>query len=98
VTSRLTVLDPLGFPPVSVHGALAARLETLEGKTVYLVDCQFENSGVLLEQVREWFREHMPGVEMPIVRWRGEVYANEDRGTLEEVAAGGDAAILGVGL
>jgi hypothetical protein len=96
--TQVTVLDPVGFPPVVGEGALAARLETLEGKRVYLVDCQFENSGVLLEQVRDWFGEHMPGVDTPIVRWRGEVYASEDRATLEEVAADGDAAIFGVGL
>jgi hypothetical protein len=98
VTSHLTALDPLGFPPVAQQGALAGRLETLNGKTVYLVDCQFENSGVLLEQMREWFREHMPEVATPVVRWKGEVYASEDRETLEEVAADGDAAIFGVGL
>jgi hypothetical protein len=92
------VLDPIGFPPEIGQGALAARLESLDGKTVYLVDCQFENSGVLLEQVGAWFAEHMPGVETPIARWRGEVYANEDRATLEDVAANGDAAIFGVGL
>jgi hypothetical protein len=95
---RLTVLDPRGFPPAAVRRPLAARLETLEGKTVFLVDCQFENSGLLLEQVRAWLSEHLPAVSTPVVRWRGEVYAHEDRETLEQVASRGDAAILGVGL
>jgi hypothetical protein len=92
------VLDPIGFPPIAQEGALAGRLETLEGKTVYLVDCQFENSGVLLGEIGAWFDRHMPSVQTRTVLWRGEVYAHEDRGALEEVAASGDAAILGVGL
>ena len=96
--TRVAVLDPRGFPPAPEERPLAPRLELLEGKTVFLVDCQFENSGILLEQVQAWLAEHVPDVSAPIVRWRGEVYAHEDRETLEEVASQGDAAILGVGL
>jgi hypothetical protein len=96
--AQLSVLDPRGFPPAPVDRPLAPRLELLDGKTVFLVDCQFENSGVLLEQVQAWLAAHLPAVSAPILRWRGEVYAHEDRETLEEVASHGDAAILGVGL
>jgi hypothetical protein len=98
LTRRVAVLDPRGFPPAPVEHPLAPRLELLDGKTVFLVDCQFENSGVLLEQVQAWLSEHLPTLSAPIVRWRGEVYAHEDRETLEAVASQGDAAILGVGL
>jgi hypothetical protein len=99
VTARLSVLDPRGYAPVpAAAGPLARRLETLEGKTVCLVDCQFENSGVFLEQLQAWLTEHLPTVTAPILRWRGEVYAHRDEETLREVATRGDAAILGVGL
>jgi hypothetical protein len=95
---HLTVHDPVGFAPAPTGYVPAPRLETLAGKTVFLVDCQMENSGVLLEQLQAWFGEHLPGVRTPLVRWRGEVYAHEDRETLAEVGATGDAAIFGVGL
>jgi hypothetical protein len=97
-SERLVVLDPVGFPPAAPGGGLAPRLETLEGKTVYIIDCQMENSGLLLEQMQAWFGEHLPGVRTPLIRWRGEIYAHEDRETLAEVGAAGDAAVFGVGL
>jgi hypothetical protein len=98
VAELLSVLDPVGFPPAASSPTLAPRLESLEGKTVFIIDCQMENSGVLLEQMQAWFRENLPGVHTPLVRWRGEIYAHEDRETLAEVGATGDAAIFGVGL
>ena len=35
----------------------------LDGKTVYLVDCRFDDSIELLKQVQGWFAEHMPSGE-----------------------------------
>ena len=35
---------------------------TLDGKTVYLVDCRFDDSDVFLRQMEAWFAEHLPGV------------------------------------
>ena len=40
--ATLSVLNPVGFPPKVTRKALAPRLQTLEGKTVYLVDCRFD--------------------------------------------------------
>ena len=47
---RITVLNPMGFPPeVTRKKPLAPRLDTLDGKTVYLVDCRFDDSDVFLQ-------------------------------------------------
>ena len=93
---KVTVLNPLGFPPVITRKALAPRLETLAGKTVYLVDCRFDDSGVFLEQMRGWFAEHMPAVRA-VVKPLSSVYLKDDPATWEEIRARGHAAILGVG-
>ena len=45
---RITVLNPVGFPPVVTRKEMAPRLDTLAGKTVYLVDCRFDDSDVFL--------------------------------------------------
>ena len=45
----LTVLNPMGFPPAVTRKELAPRLATLDGKTIYLVDCRFDDSDVFLE-------------------------------------------------
>src|SRR5206468_5926421 len=60
---RITVLSPVGFPPKINKKASAPRPESLDGKTVYLVDCRFDDSIELLKQVQSWFAEHMPAVK-----------------------------------
>ena len=55
MVERLVVHDPRGYPPKVVGKRLAPRPRTIEGKTVYLVDCLFDNSDVFTEQLRQWF-------------------------------------------
>jgi hypothetical protein len=95
-TDMLTVLNPLGFPPRVTRKELAPRLATLEGKTVYLVDCRFDDSEVFLGQVQAWFAEHLPGART-IVKRISSVYLHDDPLTWEEIKAKGHAAIVGVG-
>jgi hypothetical protein len=93
---KVTVLNPLGFPPVVTRKELAPRLDTLAGKTIYLVDCRFDDSDVFLEQVSAWFAQHMPDVRT-VVKPLSSVYLKDDPTTWEEIRARGHAAILGVG-
>jgi hypothetical protein len=94
--ATLRVLNPVGFPPKVTRKAPAPRLDTLDGKTVYLVDCRFDDSDVFLGQMRAWFAEHMPGVRA-VVRRINNVYLHDDPTTWEEIKSRGHAAILGVG-
>ena len=96
MAGTLSVLNPMGYPPKVVAKPLAPRLSTLEGRTVYLVDCRFDDSDVFLGQMRAWFAEHMPGVRT-VVKPLSSVYLNDDPATWEEIKARGHAAILGVG-
>jgi hypothetical protein len=93
---KITVLNPVGFPPRITAKPLAPRLDTLEGKTVYLVDCRFDDSDVFLGQMQAWFREHMPGVNA-VVKRISSVYLQDDPATWEEIKARAHAAIIGVG-
>jgi hypothetical protein len=92
----ITVLNPEGFPPKVMRKELAARLATLDGKTVYLVDCRFDDSDVFLKQMQEWFAEHMPGVRT-VFKPISSVYLHDDPATWEEIRARGHAAVVGVG-
>ena len=93
---RITVLNPMGFAPKVTRKALAPRLDTLDGKTVYLVDCRFDDSDVFLKQMQAWFGEHMPGVRT-VFKPISSVYLKDDPTTWEEIKARGHAAIVGVG-
>ena len=92
----VTVLNPMGYPPKIAPRALAPRLDTLDGKTVYLVDARFDDSDILLKQMQAWFAEHMPSVTTRFVQLSS-VYTKDDPKTWEEIRANGDAAIIGVG-
>jgi hypothetical protein len=93
---KITVLSPVGFPPKINKRASAPRPESLDGKTVYLVDCRFDDSIELLKQVQSWFAEHMPSVKTRIISL-STTYQHDDPKTWEEIKANGDAAIVGVG-
>ena len=96
MSSKVTVHDPRGYPPKVVGKRLANRLQSLDGKVVFLVDCLFDNSEVFIEQLRQWFAAHMPSVQTRVIKPRESwVDDPEMRATIE---SDGDAAILGVGL
>ena len=94
--SKITVLNPVGYPPKVTKKTAAPRLESLDGKTIYLVDCRFDDLVELLKQVQAWFAEHMPSVKTRIVSLSA-TYQHDDPKTWEEIKANGDAAIVGVG-
>ena len=96
VEEKITVLNPVGFPPKISKKTPAPRLESLDGKTIYLVDCRFDDSIDLLRQVQNWFAERMPSVKTKIISLSA-TYQNDDPKTWEEIKANGDAAIIGVG-
>jgi hypothetical protein len=96
MADKLTVLNPLGFAPKITRKELAPRLGTLDGKTVYLVDCRFDDSDIFLKQMQAWFAEHMPSVNT-VFKPISSVYLVDDPTTWEEIKARAHAAILGVG-
>ena len=93
---KIAVLSPVGYPPKVKAKILAPRLESLVGKTIYLVDCRFDDSIELLKQVQAWFARHMPGVVTRIISLSA-TYQKDDPKTWAEIKANGHAAIIGVG-
>jgi hypothetical protein len=95
-TQKISVLNPVGFPPKISPKPMAKRLDGLDGKTVYLVDPRFDDSGLFLRQVRDWFADHMPSVKTKLVEMSN-VYTKDDPKTWEMIKSDGDGAIIGVG-
>ena len=89
-------MNPMGYPPKITQLGMAPRLDTLEGKTIYLVDVRFDDGDRLLKQMQAWFEENMPGVKTVFVQKAG-VYTEDDPKLFEEIKAKGDAMIMAVG-
>ena len=96
MADTVTVHDPRGYAPKVSGKRLAARLPSLDGKIVHLVDCLFDNSAAFMEQLRQWFAVNLPAVETRIIRPRESWVDDADMRT--KIASEGNAAILGVGL
>ena len=96
MSEKIRVFNPMGYPPKIVQLGMAERPQTLEGKTVYLVDCRFDDGDLLLCQMEAWFNEHMPSVKT-VLRSKSGVYTEDDPELFQEIKEKGDALVLGVG-
>jgi hypothetical protein len=96
MSEKIRVLNPMGYPPRITQLGMAPRLESLEGKTVYLVDCRFDDGDLLMGQMQAWFTEHMPSVKT-VLRSKAGVYTEDDPELFQEIQGRGDALVLGVG-
>lgn len=94
--AKIRVFNPIGYPPKITPVKMASRPETLEGKTIYLVDCRFDDSDLLLDQMANWFAEHMPSVTT-VRRSKIGTHTQDDPELWAEIKEKGDAAVIGVG-
>jgi hypothetical protein len=86
--------DMAGSPPSL--SSFASRLNTLENKTVYLVDIGFGGGYNFMLQLQKWFAENMPSVTTVVKRKPGNVFMDDRNDLWEEVKAKGQAVVLGV--
>jgi hypothetical protein len=96
MAEKLRVLNPMGFPPQISPKRLAPRPDNLAGKTVYLVDCRFDDGDILIAQMADWLAEHRPDIKVEVRRKAG-VYTERDEPLYQEIQAKGDAAVVAVG-
>ncbi|HXQ26615.1 MAG TPA: hypothetical protein VN822_09435 [Candidatus Acidoferrales bacterium] len=93
---KITAVNPKGTPPPITLIPMAPRLDTLDGKTVYLVDTGFHGSDMLLHQVEAWFGRNMPNVTV-VFRRKAGPYAEDDPKLWKEIKEKGNAVIMAVG-
>jgi len=93
---KITALNPKGTPPPIQLIPMAPRLDSLDGKTVYLVDTGFHGSDVLLHEIEAWFHDKMPNVTV-VFRRKAGPYMEDDAALWKEIKAKGNAAIMAVG-
>jgi hypothetical protein len=94
--AKVTVLNPRGTPSPIPLVPMAPRLETLDGKTVYLVDVKYEGGASLLQAIQEWFAKNMPKTNV-VFREKEGSYDQEDPKLWAEIKDKADAVIMAVG-
>ena len=94
---KLTVLNPLGTPPPIKLKTMAPRLDTLDGKTIYLVNDGFIGSDNLLYEMQEWFKANHPKTTTVYKRKGGGGFDAEDPALWEEMKQKADAIIIALG-
>ncbi|HTR48094.1 MAG TPA: hypothetical protein VMM16_11985 [Verrucomicrobiae bacterium] len=93
---KIEVLNPKGMPPAVQLVPMAPRLDTLEGKTVFLVSDGFAGADRFLNQIAIWFQKNMPSVKT-VYRLKAGSYFDDDPKLMAEIKASGNAMIMAYG-
>jgi len=83
----LTVLNPAISTRMAERVPLGPRLNTVEGKTLYLVDMQWggpEAAYSVFEEMQGWFARNMPSVKIVIKRMSSGPFG-DDAGLRKEI-------------
>jgi hypothetical protein len=94
--SLLEVLNPRGLPPPITLVPMAKRLDTLDGKTIYLVSDGFPGADAFLNQIAIWFKKNMPSVTT-VYRLKAGGFADDDPKLMAEIKEKGNAVIMAIG-
>ena len=100
VEPLLTVLNPAISTKMAERVPLCPRVNSLEGKTIYMVDLQWggpEAAYSVFEEMQGWFSRNMPSVKTVIRRSSGGPFG-DDAGLRKEIIgqkAGG--VVIGIG-
>ena len=94
----ITVLSPAIASKMAERVPLAPRLDTLDGKTIYMMDINWggpEAAYSVFEEIQAWLAANKPGVKTVIRRMKGS-YMSEDAELLKEISKNANAAIVGI--
>ena len=98
-SEMMSIFDPKTQPVMDIDDLprrMAERLDTLEGRTIYLVDTGFAGSNEFLQEVQEWFVKNMPEVKTVLHVKAGNTFA-DDPETWMLLKKEADGVVFGVG-
>ena len=93
---KITVLDPRGQAPLLRQTPMTSRLDSLEGKTVYLVHLNWPHTFQFTEELYNALSARFPRARF-ILKQKMGAYAQDDPALWSEIQEKGNAAIVSVG-
>ena len=96
--SLITVMNPAIESKMVDRIPLSPRLDTLDGKTIYLVDINWGGPDAaysVFEEIKDWFAKNKPTANIIIKRKYGS-YTADDPELWKEIAEKGNAALVGI--
>jgi hypothetical protein len=96
----MAIFNPDTHPMISrdelVSLRMAPRLNSLDGKTIYLVDTGFAGAKEFLEELQAWFNKNMPSVKTVFVSKSGTPFSDSPE-LWAELKKKANGIIFGVG-
>jgi hypothetical protein len=93
---KITVLNPLGtLPPIKLE-PMAPRLDTLDGKTIYVVDVKFPASEQFGKELLNILKERHPETNW-LYKQKAGSYFDDDPELWEEIKNNGHGMVQYVG-
>ena len=98
VMPKITVFNPRGTPPPITLKPQAARLNTLDGKTLYFINTGYIGTDRLMSVMMDWFKANYPKTNIVYKDNKsGAGLAEISKDLWTEISQKGDAAIVGLG-
>lgn len=92
----LTVYNPLGTPPPIKLKDMAPRLDSINGKTIYIVNDGYPGSGIMLGELTAVMKEKYPDTKF-VYKDKPGGMGREDETLWNEINEKGDAMIIALG-
>lgn len=96
VVQKITVLNPMGTPPPIKLKPMPPRLNTLEGKTIYVIDQGYLGTDNLLKEMIVWLEREYPKTQFVFKRL-GMSMGPQPPPLFAEIKEKGDAVIMALG-
>ncbi len=97
-SEKIRVLNPTPPNRMVDRVPLTPRIDTLEGKTIFLVDIGWGGPNAapsIYEEMKAWFAQNMPSVKIEVRGIKG-FYMQDQPELWKEISEKGDAAMFGI--
>ncbi len=96
----MAIFNPETHPTIShdelVSLRMAPRLDSLDGRTIYLIDVGFAGGREFLEEMQAWFAKNMPSVKT-VLRTKSGTPFSDSPELWAEIKKKADGVVFGVG-